>query len=118
MKNALICTTAVLGLVLIGSADANAGGFRYAGHHGYNTHGLSHSNSYYNSGHRNNYLHGNAHTGYGYYNPGLGHGYSSIHGNSYGHQNWGYTAGHGYTGASIQFNGNHIDLYRTNRYAH
>ncbi len=120
MKNALICTAAVLGLVFIGSAEANAGGFRFTGHHGYNSHNLSHSNSYYNGGHRNNYSYGNAHTGNGYYNSGFGHGNNYGHGNGYGygHQNRGYTPGHGYSGTSIQFNGNHIDFYRTTRYGH
>ena len=114
MKNALICTAAVLGLVIVGSADANAGVYGNARHYSYNNFTPGHSNSYYSGGHRSNYSYGNIHAGNGHYNSGYGHGNSY----GYGHQNRRYTPGHGYSGTSIHFNGNSIDLHRTNRYGH
>jgi len=114
MKNALLCTAAVLGLVFVGSADANAGVYGNARHYSYNNFTPRHSNSNYSGGHRRNYSYGNTHAGNGYDNSGYGHGNSY----GYGHQNRGYTPNHGYAGTSIHFNGNSIGLHRTARYGH
>ncbi len=114
MKNALICTAAVLGLVFVGSADANAGVYGSARHYSYGNFTPGHSSSYYSGGHRSNYAYGNTHAGNGYYNSGYGHG--SNYG--YGHQNRGYRPGHGYSRTTIHFNRNSINLHRSNRYGH
>jgi len=111
MKNALICTAAVLGLVIVGSADVNAGVYGNARSYNYNnynnfTPGHSNSNANYNGRYRSNYSFGNTHPGNGYYNSG------------YAHQNRRKTPTHGYAGTSLQFNGVRIDINRNSRYGH
>ncbi len=108
MKNALICTAVVLGLVVVGSADANAGVYGNARSYNYSNFTPSHSNSYSNSNgwYRSNYSFGNTHPGNGYYNSG------------YAHQNRQYRPTHRYAGTSLQFNGVRIDINRNSRYDH
>lgn len=95
MKSTLLCAAAaVLGLVVVGSAQVEAGRYRNVGHRSYNNHRQGRSNDY-NRGHRGNSSYGDMHSGYGQRN-------------SYGRSR-GRSNSRGYSGVSLQINGNRFN---------
>ncbi len=95
MRNFVICTAAVLGMVMVGAASADAGHYNSGRNYGrYNNYGWRpNSSSYYNRGYNSNY-NWNRYGNQGYY------------------QNtprWHNTSHYDYHGASLQRHGNHLD---------
>ena len=97
MKNAFVCTAAVLGMVFVGSVQVEAGRYRNAGHRSYNSQSMRHTD-YSDVGRQSDHSYGDTHLGTRNHNSGYGR--RQARGT--------YSITHGYPGASLQIYGNRL----------